>query len=156
MRCDPRIGLVFVLVMLADSGFAFAQGTGRFNRVTTAGDRRGAASSLPRAASVARSNVPQRAAMATAFDDSLRPYSNRSSARGEAPAGGVPRYSTEPEQPMANREVIPQPQSRDYFPGMRASRAIQQPVTLTARSTGVPHICTPSRSQMLGASGPHR
>jgi hypothetical protein len=34
---------------------------------------------------------------------------------------------------------------------MRPSLAIQQPVTLTARATGIPHICTPSRSMMVGA-----
>ncbi len=134
-------------------GSAVAQGTGSFNRVTTAGVRRGAASSTSRAASVARSDATGRAAAATVFEPirfvltaaGLRPEE-------EASTGGVPRYSTQQEPPVATREVVPQPQSRNYFPGMRASRAIQQPVTLTARSTGVRHICTPSRSQMVGAA----
>ena len=152
MRNDLRIGLVFVLALLADSSSVLAQGTGSFNRVTTAGVRRGAAYSISRATSVARADATPRAAGAASFDDSLRPYSNRVSARGDAPTGGVSRYSTLLEQPVATREVVPRPQSRNYFPGMRPSRVIQQPVTLTARSTGVRHICTPSRSQTVGAA----
>jgi hypothetical protein len=154
MRYDLRIGVLFAVAVVVDSSFAVAQGTGSFNRVTTAGVRRGAAPSTSRAANVARSNPTPGVAGAAAYDDSLRPYSNRPSVRGDAPTGGVPRHSTQPEQPVAKREVIPQ--SRGYFPGMRASRVIQQPVTLTARSAGVRHICTPSRSQMVGAGGAHR
>jgi hypothetical protein len=40
---------------------------------------------------------------------------------------------------------------------MRTGLTIQQPVTLTAsRMMMVPHICTPSRSQMMGGGGRHR
>jgi hypothetical protein len=156
MRYNLRIGLIFAAALLADSGSAFAQGTGSFSRVTTAGVRRSPASSTSAGASVAGSSSARRAAAATANDDSLRRYSSRPAAGQAASTGGVPRYSTQQEPPVATREVIAQPQSRNYYPGMRASRAIQQPVTLTARSTGVRHICTPSRSQMVGAGGAHR
>jgi hypothetical protein len=49
---------------------------------------------------------------------------------------------------------------RDYlrisFLGLLSAWAIQQQVTLTARTTGARHICTPSRSGMMGGGGHHR
>jgi hypothetical protein len=156
MRNDLRISLIFALALLADGTCAFAQGTASFHRVTTSGARATPGSSTSRATSVARPDANRRPAAPTAGADSLRRYSSQPSAQGGASTGGVPRYSTQSEQPVPTREVVPQPGSRNYFPGMRASRAIQQPVTLTARSAGVRHICTPSRSQMVGAGGAHR
>jgi hypothetical protein len=152
MRNDLRISLIFALALLADGTYAFAQGTASFHRVTTGGARGTTGSSTSRATSVARSDANRKPAAPTAGADSLRRYSSPPSAS----TGGVPRYSSQSEQPVPTREVVPQPGSRNYFPGMRASRTIQQPVTLTARSAGVRHICTPSRSQMLGAGGAHR
>jgi hypothetical protein len=156
MRNHLRISLVFALALLGDAAAAYAQSSGSFNRVTAAGARRLPASSAPRATSVARSDGPGRLEATSFSDDSLRPYSSQSQLRTQGSAPGVPRYSTQQEQPVATRQVAPQ--SRTYFPGMRAARAIQQPVTLTARSTGlgVRHICVPSRSQMIGGGGSHR
>ena len=113
-------------------------------------------SSTSRATSVARSDATAGAAAPTASADSLRPYSSQPSARARHRLPACPAIRLRHEQPVPTREVVPQPRSRNYFPGMRASRAIQQPVTLTARSTGVRHICTPSRSQMIGAAAAHR
>jgi hypothetical protein len=152
MRNHLRISLVFVLALLGDVASVYAQGSGSFNRVTTAGARRTPASSLARPTSAARSDGDRRLVATTFTDDSLRPYSSQSSARTQGSTAGVPRYSTQQQQeqqPVATREAAPQ--SRNYFPGMRSGRAIQQPVTLT----GVRHICTPSRSQMIGGGQHH-
>ena len=150
-----RISLVFALALLGDAAFVSAQGSGSFNRLTTAGDRRTPVSSLSRPASVARSDGSRRLAATALSDDSLRPYSSQASIRSQGSTPGVPRYSTRQEQPVATRVVQGPPPERNYFPGMRSGRAFQQPVTLTAGSTGMRHICTPSRSQMIGG-GPHR
>lgn len=151
-----RISLVLALALLGDAVSVYAQGSGSFNRVTTAGARRTAASYSSRATSVARSDATGRVAATTLGTDSLSPYTSQSQFRTEGPSSGVPRYSTRQEQPVATREVVPQPQSRTYFPGMRAARAVQQPVTLTARTTGARHVCTPSRSGIMGGGGHHR
>ena len=85
----------------------------------------------------------------SAAADPLHPYSNQSMARLQASEPGEPRSTTQPE-PERIQPAPSQPQSRTYFPGMRAARAYQQPVTLTARSGGMPmHICTPSRSMAM-------
>jgi hypothetical protein len=153
MRNHLRISLVFALALLGDAVSLYAQGSGNFNRVTTAGARRIAASSSSRATSVARSNGTGRVAATTLNMDSLSPYTSQSQIRTDGSSSGVPRYSTRQELPVPAREVVPEPQSRSYFPGMRPARAIQQPVTLTA---GARHICTPSRAGMMGGGGRHR
>jgi hypothetical protein len=156
MRNHLRISLVFALALLGDAASVYAQGNERFTRVTTAGARRTGVSASSRAQSVARSDGTGRVAARAINTDSLSPYTTQSQIRTEGSSSGVPRYSTRQEQPVATREVVPQSQSRSYFPGMRSARAIQQPVTLTARTTGARHICTPSRSGMMGGGGHRR
>ena len=156
MRNHLRISLVFALALLGDAASVYAQGSGSFNRVTTAGDRRSPASSLSRPATVVRPDGTRRLAATTLGDDSLRPYSSQASVRSQGSTPGVPRYSTRQEQPVATREVQVAPPARSYFPGMRSARAVQQPVLLTVRTTGARHICTPSWSEMMGGGGHRR
>jgi hypothetical protein len=159
MRNHLPFSLVFALALLGDATSLYAQARGSFNRVATAGARGSTAaspSSSSRATSVGRSDG-SRTVVATAIDrDTLSPYTTQSRFRTQGSGSGVPQYSTRQEQPVATREVIPQAQSRTYFPGMRSARAIQQPVTLTAGVTGARHICTPSRSRIMGSGGAHR
>lgn len=156
-----RFSLVFVAVVLVNGVTLRAQGTGRFNRVSTAGVQRNAAYSSARVTSTARvantgRSSGNRANQESAIGaDSRHPYSGQSLAQKQESNTGVPRFSTSQESAVVMPEPIPQTPPRTYFPGMRSARAIQQPVTLTARATGMPHICTPSRSQMMG-SGHHR
>ena len=151
MRNDLRIGLVFAVALLADSAFRCRAGDRKFNRVTTGGVRRGSAPPVIERGERRPFDATRRAAAATSDADPLRPYSSRPAGRVRrrlAVCPGIQLSSRRRWQPAKSFH----PQSRNYFPGMRASRAIQQPVTLTARSTGVRHICTPSRSQMVGAA----
>jgi hypothetical protein len=157
MHIPWRNSLAFTLMLLSDGVAANAQESGYFNRVATPGVRRNAVPLSSSGASVARSARPQGVARTSLPGDSHRPYSTQALAQIQTTAAGVPRHSTwqQAAQPEVIREVAPQPQARSYFPGMRASRAIQQPVTLTARFGGAPHICTPSRGQVISA-GHHR
>jgi hypothetical protein len=156
MRNHWRITLVLALAVLGAGVAANAQESSRFNRVTTPGVRRNIPSTSPGGPRVARSAGMQ-AVVATSFRaDSLRPYSALARAQTQASGSGVPQSSTwqQESRPVVAPEVVQEPpQARSYFPGMRSSRFIQQPVTLTARSGG--HICTPCRAQMIGG-GHHR
>src|ERR1700677_4587693 len=125
MRNHLRISFVFALALLGDAVSLYAQGSGSFTRVTTAGARRTAASSSSRPPGVARSDRTGAVAATTLNTDSLSPYTSQSQVRTEGSSSGVPRYSTRQEQPVATREVVQEPQSRTYFPGMRSARAIQ-------------------------------
>jgi hypothetical protein len=155
MRNHLPFSLVLALTLLGDGASLYAQGRGNFNRVTTAGARRTESPSSRVVASAARSDSTRMVAATSFGTESLRPYASQSLFQTEGSGAGVPRYSTQQEQPAATRQAVSQSQSHNYFPGMRPARAIQQPVGLTARSTGVRHICTPSRSQMMGG-GHHR
>jgi hypothetical protein len=151
-----RIIGLFVLAILASGTAAHAQATARYNRVTTAGVQRNSASSSARLSNVARASSTARGVQGAAAtgSDALHPFSSQSMAQTQTSGSGVPRFSTQEEEPAPVRQ-LPQPQSHTYFPSLRPARAIQQPVTLTARSTAIPmHICTPSRSMMMG--GGHR
>ena len=129
------------------------RGDARFNRVTTPGVRQASAGVLPSVRSVARSGGAAAARGGIAITDSLRPYSSHAQAQFQGQTDGTPRSSTWRESPPAVApQVIRESAPHNYYPGLRPSRAIQQPVTLTARATGVPHICTPSRSMMVGGS----
>jgi hypothetical protein len=154
MQSFRRISLVFVLVILADGAAACAQSQAdaRFNRVTTIGVRGAPATTAVRTRSVARSGANATVSGALSRTDSLRPYSSQAQARLQSQSDGTPQSSTSREQavPVVAPQVVTATPSRNYYPGMRPSLAIQQPVTLTARATGVPHICTPSRSMMVG------
>jgi hypothetical protein len=154
MRSYRHIFVIFVLPLLADGAAAQAQtrADGRFNRVTTPGVRRTSASTLPSVRSVARSVGNAAVGVASSRTDSLRPYSSQAQARIQGQTDGTPQGSTWREEtvPVVAPQVITETPSHNYYPGMRPSLAIQQPVTLTARATGVPHICTPSRSMMVG------
>jgi hypothetical protein len=154
MKSFRRISVVFVLTVLADGAVAQAQSQAdaRFNRVTTTGVRRAPATTSTRSRSVARSGANATASGALSRTDSLRPYSSQAQARLQGQSDGTPQSSTWREEPVpvASPQVVTETPSRNYYPGMRPSLAIQQPVTLTARATGVPHICTPSRSMMVG------
>jgi hypothetical protein len=154
MKSFRRISLVFVLVILADGAAARAQSQadGRFNRVITTGARRASAPTSAHTRSVARSGASATVSGALSRADSLRPYSSQAQARLQGQSDGTPQSSTWREEPVpvVAPQVVTETPSRNYYPGMRPSLAIQQPVTLTARATGVPHICTPSRSMMVG------
>ncbi len=144
----------FVLVLLAGGTEAQAQAAGRFNRVSTAGRPRSPVASPSRATNVARSGAARGLERTSATADPLHPFSNQAMARLQATEPGEPRSTTQAE-PERLQPPPSQPQSRTYFPGMRPARAYQQPVTLTARATGMPmHICTPSRSMAM-AGGHH-
>jgi hypothetical protein len=157
MKNHWRIGVVFVLAVLGDGAALFAQDSGRFNRVTTPGVRRIAAPSPSRLTNVARTGRTAAVLRNSSEADSLRPYSTEALARMEASASRTPMSSTwrQESQPVVSLPVVQESRPRSYFPGMRPGLAVQQPVTLTARATFVPHICTPSRSQMMGG-GHHR
>jgi hypothetical protein len=154
MKSYRQISLIFVLAVLADGAAAQAQSQveGRFNRVTTTGVRRSSASTSSGVRSVSRSGGIAAVGGAPSRTDSLRPYSSRAQARTQGQSDGTPQGSTWREEtvPVVAPQVITETLSHNYFPGMRPSLAIQQPVTLTARATGVPRICTPSRSIMVG------
>jgi hypothetical protein len=157
MKNHLRVSLVFALAMSGSAGSLCAQMTANFSRVTTSATvRRTPSAPTSRVLGVTRGAENTRVAMTSASTGALGRYSSQVG-RTEASTSGVPRYSSSQEQPIATREIVPQPQSRNYFPGMRASRTMQQPVTLTARTTmGGPGICTPSRSHMMGGGGAHR
>ena len=154
MRIYREISLFFVLAILANGVAAQAQSQadGRFNRVTTPGVRRASASTPSPVRSVSRSAAIAVASGAPSRSDSLRPYSNQSQARIQGQSVGTPQSSTWRQEsvPVVAPQVVTESAPHNYYPGMRPSLAIQQPVTLTARATGVPHICTPSRSMMVG------
>jgi hypothetical protein len=154
MKSYQQFSLFFVLAVLADGAAAQAQSQadGRFNRVTTTGVRRAATSTSSQVRSVARSAGSGAVGGSSARTDSLRPHSE-AQARIQGQSVGTPQSSTwrqVPEPPVAP-PVVTESRSHNYYPGMRPSLAIQQPVTMTARATGIPHICTPSRSMMVGA-----
>jgi hypothetical protein len=157
MKNHRRISLVFVLAVLADGAAVFAQESGRFNRVMTPGVRRNAASSPSRQTNVARTGGTAAVVRMPSQADSLRPYSTEALAQMQARASGASRSSTwqQESQPVVSLPVVQESRPRSYFPGMRPALHPQQPVTLTARATFVPHICTPSRTQMMGG-GRHR
>jgi hypothetical protein len=143
------IGVVFGMAVLASGTAAQAQRSERFGRVSTAGVQRGVAASPSGVTSVARQGGNRDVERGAARADSLHPYSGQTLAKMQSSASGVPRFSTQQETPTAEVPQVSRP--RTYFPGMRPSRAVSQPVTLTARSTAIPmHICTPSRSMMMG------
>jgi hypothetical protein len=154
MRSHQLISLAFVLTVVANGAAAQAQSQadGRFNRVTTAGVRRATTSTSSQMRSVSRSGRTAAVGGATSRTDSLLPYSSQARARLQGLSDGTPQFSTSREEavPVVSPQVVTATPSRNYYPGMRPSLAIQQPVTLTARATGVPHICTPSRSMMVG------
>jgi hypothetical protein len=154
MKSSRQISLIFALVILADGATAQAQSQadGRFNRVTTMGVRRSSASAPSSLRSVSRSGGTAAVGGASSRTDSLRPYSSQAQARIQGRSDGTSQGSTWREEPVpvVAPQVITETPSHNYFPGMRPSLAIQQPVTLTARATGVPHICTPSRSMTVG------
>jgi hypothetical protein len=154
MRSYWQIFLIFVLPVLADGAAAQAQSQvdGRFNRVSTPGVRRTSAGTLPSVRSVARSGGTAAVGGGIAITDSLLPYSSHAQARLQGQTDGTPQSSTwrEESRPAVAPQVNTQSAPHNYYPGLRPSLAIQQPVTLTARATGVPHICTPSRSMMVG------
>ncbi len=156
MKSYRRISLIFVLAALADGATAQAQtrADARFNRVTTPGVRQTSAGTLPSVRSVARSGARTAAVRGgIAIPDSLRPYSSHAQARIQGQTDGTPQASTWQESPpVVAPQVIRESAPHNYYPGLRPSRAIQQQVTLTARAGGVPHICTPSRSMMVGGS----
>jgi hypothetical protein len=91
----------------------------------------------------------------SAASDVMHPFGGTAASSNRASGSGVPLSSTQPE-PVEEPRVA-QPRSHNYFPGMRPARAMQQPVRLTAQGPGMlPHVCTPSRSAMIGAHGGHR
>jgi hypothetical protein len=154
MKSYRRISLIFMLAALADGATAQAQtrADSRFNRVTTPGVRRTSATTPSSIRSVARSGGIAAVGGASSTIDALRPYSSHVQAQNQGQTDGTPQSSTWREQsvPAVAPQVVTESAPHNYYPGMRASRAIQQPVTLTARTAGVPHICTPSRSMMVG------
>jgi hypothetical protein len=165
MRNTWRIGLVFVLAVMGNEVAAHAQQSGYFTRVTTPGVRRNAATApLGFTRNVARSGRVTTVARTSSQPDSLRPYGTQALARIQGAAADVPRSSTwqQESQPVESPQVAPEPQARNYFPGMRPGLNVQRPLTLTAGSMGLPRTCTgggtctPSRSQMLGGGGHHR
>ncbi|HEX3450922.1 MAG TPA: hypothetical protein VHS97_21890 [Isosphaeraceae bacterium] len=155
MKSYQQLSLFFVLAVLANGAAAQAQSQtdGRFNRVTTTGGRRATTNTSSQVRSVARSAGRTGAVGGpSARTDSLRPHIE-AQARIQGQSVGTPQSSTwrqVPEPPVAP-PVVTESRSHNYYPGMRPSLAIQQPVTMTARATGIPHICTPSRSMMVGA-----
>ena len=154
MKNHLRIIQIFALAMLADGAAVQAQGTGRFNRVTTASVQRNASYSSARVTVAVRSGGNRGVEGSSFRADSLHPYSSQALAQTQSATAGVPRHSTSAEPTVATPQPAPSA-PRTYFPGLRPARVIQQPVRLTARATGAGHICTPSRSQMMGG-GHHR
>ena len=156
MKSYRQISLVFLLAVLADGTAAQAQSPvdGRFNRVTTPGVRRTSAGTSSSVRSVSRSGGIAAVAGASSQIDSLRPYSTQAQARIQGQSDGTPKGSTWRQEsvPIVIPQVVTETAPHNYYPGMRSSRSIQQPVTLTARATGAPHICIPSRSMMVGGS----
>jgi hypothetical protein len=155
MNIHWRTYLFFLLAIFGDAMVANAQPYGRFNRVTTPGARRSSTTSPASIAGAART-VGGTATSAQA--DSLHPYSAQAMAQLQGPTTGAPRSSTwqQESKPVVSRPMIAQQPSRTYFPGMRPGLAFTHPVTLTARTMGVPHICVPGRAQLMGGGGHHR
>jgi hypothetical protein len=154
MKSYQQFSLFFVLAVLANGAAAQAQSQtdGRFNRVTTTGTRRASTSTSSQVRSVARSAGSGAVGGSSARTDSLRPHSE-AQARIQGQSVGTPQSSTwrQVPKPAVAPPVVTESRSHNYYPGMRPSLAIQQPVTMTARATGIPRICTPSRSMMVGA-----
>jgi hypothetical protein len=155
MKSYQQFSLFFVLAVLAGGAAAQAQSQadGRFNRVTTTGGGRASTSTSSQVRSVARSAGIGAAGGPSARTGSLRPPSSQAQARIQGQSDGTPQSSTwrQVSEPAVAPPVVTESRSHNYYPGMRPSLAIQRPVTLTARATGIPHICTPSRSMMVGA-----
>ncbi len=150
MKNAMRIGAACFTVMMGMAATVHGQPAGRFSRVTTTNAQRNASSSAVRSGNATASAAPGGVARTTARSESLHPYSSPNSALAQGGGSGVPRYSSQPQpEPMP---PTPRSQPRTYFPGMRSGRATQPPVTLTARTTGIRPICTPSRSQSLGGA----
>jgi hypothetical protein len=144
--------LIQLAVLSVIAGFGApvrAQPADRFYRVTTGTGQRNTDARSARLTSVARSGGASAVGRTTAQADVMHPYSSQALSRMQAGSSGVPRYSSQPEPQPVPAQPVSQSR-RTYFPGMRAARAMQQPVTLTARASGIPHICTPSRSLMMG------
>jgi hypothetical protein len=159
MRNTWRIGLVSVLLVMGNGVAAHGQeGRGYFSRVVTPGVSRYAPSSTTRSmTNVARSRGVAAVSRSSVQTDSLRPYSAQALAQSRGVASDVPRSSTWQQEirPVEFAQDTPQPQARNYFPGMRPSMSPQHPVTLTARNNMMAPCCTLSRSHVFGG-GHHR
>ena len=155
MRNHLRISLVFALALLADAASASAP---RDRELQSGNNGRcasyAAASSISRAASVARSDADQKGR----WRRPQRRFASSVQQPISGPGGGIDSPAC-PDIRLGRNS--PWRLARSFLNRNHAAtsrecgpaRAIQQPVTLTARSTGARHICTPSRSQMIGGGG---
>jgi hypothetical protein len=131
---------------------ARAPGRGYFNRVTTVSSEE--SSPLASRYATARANLSG-AALAgrqtSIADDDLRPYSARAFNQAGMPSARNDQSSSwgldirRPEVQPTDR----QPRQHTYFPGLRPAMGVQPPVTLTASTFMIRHICTPSRSRIM-------
>jgi hypothetical protein len=159
MRDHRRISLIVFLAVLGGGAAAHAQPSGHFDRVTTTAQ--GDAKSTSKVNRVATAGATAAARKTVARADSLRPFSAQKVAQAKASASQTPGSSSwhqEPQRPAAPRPAVAPSQPHTYYPGLRAGRALQQPVKLTARRAAmIPPIgVTPSRNQVPAGAGRHR
>ncbi len=151
MKNHQTIGVIVALAVLGNVSAAYAQTAGGFNRVTTVGQNGGAAGQSSRTAMARGSRA-----------DSLRPYRARALAESQMKKSQGPRTSSWQQEPMRVQVSRPQPvataaQSHNYYPTLRASLAVQQPVSLTASSGFIPfQACTGGAALASGLGAHHR
>jgi hypothetical protein len=144
MNNHLRFGVIVALAVVGNASASYAQTTGSFHRVTTV-TRNGRPAAQP--SRTARMGDARIASRSTPRDEALHPYRTRALAQAQAQQSLEPRASSwqnEPAPVVASpQRTAPKAQSHNYYPTLRPGLAVQQPVTLTARSGFLPiQTCT--------------